>query len=85
MDSPNTDSQMVLGHKHIGVYAYKKPFLLQFSNMKTSRLENIEKLEQLRILENGYSIQVVETEQNSIGVDRPSDIEKIVKNIIEKK
>jgi len=90
MDSSNTDSQMgvnktVLGHKHIGIYAYKKSFLLQFSNIKTSRLENIEKLEQLRILENGYSIQVVETEQNSIGVDRPSDVEKIIKNIVEKK
>ena len=76
---------MVLGYKHIGIYAYKKSFLLQFSNMKISRLENIEKLEQLRILENRYSIQVVETKQNSIGVDRPSDIEKIVKKIIEKK
>ena len=53
--------------------------------MKTSRLENIEKLEQLRILENRYSIQVVETEQNSIGVDRPGDIEKIIKNIAEEK
>ena len=51
--------------------------------MKISRLENIEKLEQLRILENRYSIQVVETKQNSIAEDRPSDIEKIVKNIIE--
>ena len=90
VDSSNTDSQrgvnqMVLGHKHIGIYAYKKSFLLQFSNMKTSRLEHVEKLEQLRILENRYSIQVVETKQNSVGVDRPSDIEKIVKNIIEKK
>ena len=90
MDSSNTDSQMgvnktVLGHKHIGIYAYKKSFLLQFSNIKTSRLENIEKLEQLRILENRYSIKVVETEQNSIGVDRPSDVEKIIKNIVEKK
>ncbi len=90
MDRSNTDSQvginqMVLGHKHIGIYAYKKSFLLQFSNMKTSRLENIEKLEQLRILENRYLIQVVETEQNSIGVDRPSDIEIIVKNIVNNK
>ena len=90
MDKPNSDSQMgvnqmILGYKHIGIYAYKKSFLLQFSNMKTSRLENIEKLEQLRILENRYSIQVVETEQNSIGVDRPSDIEIIVKNIVNNK
>ena len=85
IDSLNTDSQMVLGYKHIGIYAYKKSFLLEFSNMKISRLENIEKLEQLRILENRYSIQVVETKQNSIGVDRPSDVEKIIKNIVEKK
>jgi len=90
MDSSNTDSQigvnkMVLGHKHIGIYAYKKSFLLQFSNIKSSQLENIEKLEQLRILENGYSIQVVETELNSIGVDRPSDVEKIIKNIVDEK
>jgi 3-deoxy-manno-octulosonate cytidylyltransferase (CMP-KDO synthetase) len=90
MDKSKVDNkvganQMIFGYKHIGVYAYRKSFLLKFSNMKTSRLENTEKLEQLRILENGYSIQVVETKQNSVGVDRPSDIEKIVKNIIEKK
>jgi len=89
-DSSNIDSQMgvdnmFLGYKHIGIYAYKKSFLLQFSNMKISRLENIEKLEQLRILENKYSIRVVETKQNSIGVDRPGDIEKITKSIVEKK
>ena len=85
MDSQVGCKQKVLGHKHIGIYAYKKSFLLNFSNMKTSRLENIEKLEQLRILENRYSIKVIETEQNSIGVDRPGDIEKIIKNIAKKK
>ena len=85
MDSQVGCKQKVLGHKHIGIYAYKKSFLLNFSNMKTSRLETIEKLEQLRILENRYSIKVIETEQNSIGVDRPGDIEKIIKNIAKKK
>ena len=64
----------VLGYKHIGMYAYSKSFLLQFSKLKTSRLENLEKLEQLRILDNGYSIQVIETNQNSISVDRPEDL-----------
>ena len=54
-----------------------KSFLMKFSNMKTSRLENKEKLEQLRILENNYSIQVIETEQNSIGVDQPNDLKKL--------
>ena len=65
------------GYKHIGVYAYKKSFLLEISNMKISRLEEIEKLEQLRILENRYLIKVVETKKNSVGVDRPDDLEKI--------
>jgi len=67
----------VLGYKHIGVYAYLKGFLLQFSKLKTSRLEKMEKLEQLRILDNGYSIKVIETKQNSIGVDRPEDLDEI--------
>ena len=67
----------VLGYKHIGMYAYTKSFLLQFPELKTSRLENLEKLEQLRVLENGYSIQVMETDQNSIGVDRPEDLAEV--------
>lgn len=71
----------VLGYKHIGLYAYTKSFLLQFSNLKSSRLERLEKLEQLRVLENGYSIQVTETEQNSIGVDRPEDIDAVEQRV----
>ena len=48
-----------------------------------SRLEKLEKLEQLRFLDNGYSIRVVETNQNSIGVDRPEDLNKI-ENLLNK-
>ena len=81
IDNETGANQMILGYKHIGVYAYKKSFLLKFSNMKTSELENTEKLEQLRILENRYSIQVVETKQNSIAVDHPNDVDKIIKNM----
>jgi len=81
IDNDMGTNQMILGYKHIGVYAYRKSFLLKFSNMKTSELENTEKLEQLRILENRYSIQVVETEQNSIGVDHPNDLDKIIKSM----
>ena len=81
IDNEMGTNQMILGYKHIGVYAYRKSFLLKFSNMKTSQLENTEKLEQLRILENRYSIQVVETEQNSIGVDHPNDLDKIIKSM----
>ena len=74
----------VLGYKHIGIYAYTKSFLLKFSKLKVSRLEGLEKLEQLRILENGYSIMVTETALNSIGVDRPEDLVN-VEAVIKKK
>jgi 3-deoxy-manno-octulosonate cytidylyltransferase (CMP-KDO synthetase) len=74
----NTD---IKGYKHIGMYAYRKSFLMQFSELKTSHLENLEKLEQLRILENGYSIQVMETDQNSVGVDRPEDLTEVAQLI----
>ncbi|SVA91537.1 uncharacterized protein METZ01_LOCUS144391, partial [marine metagenome] len=84
MDNPKNKNEIyvdhfVFGYKHIGIYAYKKFFLLEISNMKISRLEEIEKLEQLRILENRYLIKVVETKKNSVGVDRPDDLEKIPK------
>jgi len=67
-----------LGHyKHIGLYAYRRDFLLKFAQMKPTPLEEVEKLEQLRVLENGYKIKVVETRYNSIGVDREEDLEKV--------
>lgn len=72
----------VLGYKHIGIYAYTKSFLLQFPKLKSSRLENLEKLEQLRILDNGHFIQVIETNHNSIGVDRPSDLGEVKQMMI---
>jgi 3-deoxy-manno-octulosonate cytidylyltransferase (CMP-KDO synthetase) len=78
--STNTNTD-IKGYKHIGMYAYRKSFLMQFSELKTSRLENLEKLEQLRILENGYSIQVMETDQNSVGVDRPEDLTEVAQLI----
>lgn len=71
-------------YKHIGIYVYKKDFLLKFAQMKPTLLEEAEKLEQLRALENGYKIKVVETEYNSIGVDTEEDLER-VKEILRKK
>ncbi len=64
-------------YKHIGIYVYKKDFLLKFAQMRPTLLEEAEKLEQLRALENGYKIKVVETDYNSIGVDTPEDLERI--------
>jgi 3-deoxy-manno-octulosonate cytidylyltransferase (CMP-KDO synthetase) len=54
-------------------------FLLRFSELNSSRLEGIEKLEQLRLLENGISIQVVVTDKDSIGVDCVEDLTKVNK------
>jgi len=67
--------------RHIGIYAYRKDFLLQYTKMPAGRLEHIEELEQLRVLENGFKIKVAETEYETISVDAPEDIEKVLKNI----
>lgn len=69
-------------YKHIGLYAYRKSFLMKFSGLPVSRLEKIEKLEQLRILENGMAVRVVETEMDSIGVDRKEDL-AAVENLLD--
>ena len=68
--------------KHIGLYVYRKDFLLKFAKMKPTPLEEAEKLEQLRVLENGYKIKVVETEHDSIGVDTEEDMERVRKIVI---
>ncbi len=70
--------------KHIGLYAYRKDFLLEIAKMKQTPLEKAECLEQLRVLENGLKIKVVETDYESISVDTPDDLE-IVKKIINRK
>jgi 3-deoxy-manno-octulosonate cytidylyltransferase (CMP-KDO synthetase) len=63
--------------KHIGPYAYRKRFLIQFTRMERGELEKAESLEQLRALENGYRIRVVETRYDSQEVDTPEDLEKV--------
>lgn len=67
---------------HVGLYAYRRDFLIKFAQMAPSPLEKIEMLEQLRALENGYAIRVVETQYESIGVDTPEDLER-VRSILE--
>ena len=66
-------------YKHIGVYIYTQKTLLEFAGLKESQLEKIEKLEQLRLLENSYRISVALTENNTIGLDTPDDLEKLEK------
>lgn len=60
-------------HKHLGLYAYRADFLENFVRMAPGKLEQIEKLEQLRVLENGYPIAIDVTEDPTIGVDTPED------------
>jgi len=67
--------------KHIGLYAYEKRFLMKFSGMARTELELNEKLEQLRIIENGYKIYVTKTDYKTIGVDTEEDLEKVKKLI----
>ncbi len=62
--------------KHIGVYAFRKQALMDFYNLPMRRLEATEKLENLRYLEYGKKIKMVETEFKGIGIDTPEDLEK---------
>ncbi len=63
-------------YKHIGVYAFRKEALIKFSSLEMTPLEISEKLEQLRYLENGMKIRLVETDFVGIGIDTPEDLEK---------
>jgi 3-deoxy-manno-octulosonate cytidylyltransferase (CMP-KDO synthetase) len=72
-------SGSVAHYKHIGLYVYQRDFLLNYSAMPVGPLERAERLEQLRALENGHRIRVVETEYESFGVDTPEDLERVSK------
>lgn len=79
----NSEVQSPVYYKHIGLYGYTKDFLFIYKNLPVSKLENIERLEQLRALEEGYRIKVIETKYDTIGVDTPEDLRK-VKDYLEK-
>ena len=63
--------------KHIGIYGYRRETLLRLVKFPVSPLENAEKLEQLRALENGIEVAVVKVDYNSIGVDAPEDVARV--------
>jgi len=69
-------------YKHIGLYGYRRTFLLKFATLAQTPLERTESLEQLRALEHGYRIQTVETRYDSIGVDTPEDLERVRRQLI---
>jgi 3-deoxy-manno-octulosonate cytidylyltransferase (CMP-KDO synthetase) len=68
--------------QHIGLYVYRREFLIEYARWPQTPLEQLERLEQLRVLENGYPIAVVDTSYRSIGVDTPEDLER-VRNMLE--
>ena len=63
-------------YKHLGIYAYRKSFISKYSSLKPTYLETTEKLEQLRVLENGYKIKMIESLSASLGIDTLEDLEK---------
>lgn len=70
-------------YEHIGMYAYRKTFLLELTELPLSTLEQAEKLEQLRVLENGFKIKVGIVDDKPVGVDVPEDIVRVEKRIKE--
>jgi 3-deoxy-manno-octulosonate cytidylyltransferase (CMP-KDO synthetase) len=70
-------SELPVHFKHIGLYVYRRDFLLSYPDLPVGPLERAERLEQLRALENGYKIRVVETEYESLGVDTPEDWKQV--------
>jgi 3-deoxy-manno-octulosonate cytidylyltransferase (CMP-KDO synthetase) len=70
--------------QHIGIYGYRREFLFRFCALPPSELEKAERLEQLRVLENGYRIRMVETRYSTLSVDTPRDIIEVERYLREK-
>ena len=73
---PRNDNNVPV-YKHIGIYAYRRDFLLKYAKMEPTPLEQTESLEQLRAIENGYKIKVITSDKRFIGVDTPADLIKV--------
>ena len=82
---PRDPNTKVSYYKHIGIYAYRKEALQQFTELPPSLLEETEKLEQLRYLENGFKIRLALTDIPTIGIDTPEDLERARKRSITQK
>jgi 3-deoxy-manno-octulosonate cytidylyltransferase (CMP-KDO synthetase) len=76
-DAAGSDLSAACHWQHIGLYVFRREFLLKYAGMAQTPLEELEKLEQLRVLENGIPIAVVDTEYASIGVDTPDDYKRV--------
>ena len=76
---PHSRGEPAVCYKHIGLYVYRRDFLLSYSSLPVGPLDRTERLEQLRALENGYRIRVEATEYESAGVDTPADLERVAR------
>ena len=76
---PRKKTEDFKAYKHIGIYAYRRDFLLQYAALEPTCLEQIESLEQLRVLENGFKIKVLNTDFHGIGIDTQEDLEAVNK------
>ena len=76
---PPASSRQPRAYKHLGIYGYQRHFLLQFSHLEPTPLEQSEQLEQLRALEHGYRIKLLETVHDTVGVDTPEDLQRVEK------
>lgn len=72
--STSSSNQRLWGYRHLGLYVYRRDFLLKFAGLRPTPLERIESLEQLRALQNGYPIYVAEVDEHPIEVDTPDDL-----------
>lgn len=81
----NSEVKSPVYYKHIGLYGYTKDFLFIYKNLPPSTLEKTERLEQLRVLENGFRIKAIETKYDTISVDTPEDLEKVKAHLKEEK
>ena len=68
-------------YRHIGVYAYRRETLLDLINLEKTLLEQVESLEQLRWLYNGYDIRIVKTTIETQNIDVPEDVENVLKDL----
>ncbi|MFO7896883.1 MAG: 3-deoxy-manno-octulosonate cytidylyltransferase [Candidatus Cloacimonadales bacterium] len=72
----NRSQEITDCYEHIGVYAFRAELLQKFVSLPVAKLEAVEKLEQLRLLENGFKIKMVETDYRGFGIDTPQDLER---------
>ncbi len=86
LSNPDTREKLLSKklYKTIGLYAYRRSFLLKLAKMKPTPLEKMEKLEQLRVLEKGYKIKVIPVDYEPVGVDIPEDVEKVISHLTRK-